>query len=71
MNSCDGAVHPITRFCDRVTLTQSISIITPNAIRNSNWNLAKPKNLISIISSNGKENIEILSKVFKDFFTEK
>ena len=71
VNSADGAVHPVTRYCDRTTLTQSISLMTSNTIRNNNRNLAKPMNLLSIMSSNGKENIETLSKVFKDYFTEK
>ena len=60
VNSCDGAVHTVTRTCDRTILTQSIGIITSNAIKNNNRNLAKPKDLISMTSSNGKENIEIL-----------
>ena len=71
VNSCDGTVHPVTRFCNRTILTQSISIITSTTIRNNNWNLAKPKDLLSIMSSNGKENIETLAKVFKDYFIEK
>ena len=32
VNSCDGVVHPITRHCDRTILTQSIGVLTSNAI---------------------------------------
>ena len=70
-NSADGAVHPVTRYCNRAILTQSISLLTSTTMRNHNRNLAKPKNLLSIMSSNGKENIEALSKAFKDYFAEK
>ena len=71
VNSADGAAHPVTRHCDRAILTQSISLLTSTTMQNHNRNLAKSKNLLSAMSSNGKENIETLSKVFKDYFAEK
>ena len=71
VNICDGAVHPVTICCDRTMLTQSISIIKSNTIRNNNRNLAKPTDLLSTMSSNGKENFETLDKIFKDCFMEK
>ena len=39
--------------------------------KNHNINLAKPNNLLSIMSSNGKEIIDTLDEVFKYFFEEK
>ena len=71
VNSCDGAVHPVTRCCDRSMMTQSISIVTSTTIKNNNRNLAKPKDLLSVMSSNSKEKIEILDEFFKDYFTKK
>ena len=68
LNSCDEEVHPVTRHCDRTMLTQSIGILTSNTIKDNNLNLAKPKDLLSMMSSNGKENIETLDKVLKDYF---
>ena len=71
VNSADGAVHPFSGHCDRTTLTQSISLMTSNTTRNNDRNLAKPKNLLSTMSSNGEENIGISDEVFKDYFTTK
>ena len=34
-------------------------------------NLAKPNDLLSIMSSNGKENNETLEKLFHNYFKEK
>ena len=67
----DGAVHPVARHCGRTILTQSISIATTNAMKNDDRNLYKSNNILSAISSNGKENTETLDKVFKDHFAEK
>ena len=65
VNSCNLVVHPVARYCNRTILTQLISIVTSNVIKNNNHNLARPKDLLSIMSSNGKENIEILDEVLK------
>ena len=70
-NSCNIAVHPVARHYNRTTFTQSIFIIASNVIRNNYCNLAKPMDLLSMMSSNGEKNIETRDKVFKNYFTEK
>lgn len=70
-NGYDGAVHLVIRYFDRIILTQSISITISNAIRNNDCNPGKPKDLLSTMSSNGKENINALDKIFKGYFIEK
>ena len=71
MSSCDGAAHLVTRHCYRTMLTQSIGILTSNTTQNNNRNLAKSRDLLSTMISNGNENIETLDEVFKDYFDEK
>ena len=65
VNSCDGAVHPVTRHCNRTILTQSIGILTSNTINNNNRNLANHKDLLSTMSSNGRKILKHWMKCSK------
>ena len=71
VNSCDGAIHPVTKFCDRTILTQSIGILTPTSVKYHNRNLATPGNLMTLMSTNGKEDTKTLDNVFEHYFSKK
>ena len=71
INSYDRTVHPVTKYCDRTILTQSISILTPPSIQNNIRNLAKRNNLLIIMSTNGKEDIKTLDNIFEHYFQKK
>ena len=68
VKSCDGAVHPVTRCCNRTILTQSMSLLSKDSIKKNKRNLSKPRDLLSIISLNGKENVETLDQTFSSYF---
>ena len=70
INSCDRAVHSMTRYCDRTILTQTISLITKTSI-GKNKNLVTPNSLLSIISTNGKECVDIFNTIFNNYFQSK
>ena len=58
VKSCDGAIHPVTRCCDRTMFTQLMSSLSKDSIKQNKRNLTKPRDLISTMSSNGRDNIE-------------
>ena len=63
VNSINGAVYPVTKYCDCTILTQSFSLITSTTVMYQNKNLSSPSNLLSIMSTNGKEDTKMLSNV--------
>ena len=71
VNSCDGAIHPVTKFCDRTILTQSIGTLTPTLVQHFNRNLATLGNLITTMSTSGKEDAKTLDNVFEHYFNKK
>ena len=48
--------------------TQQTCTLTQDSIVSNNRNLSKPSNLLSTLSSNGKENIATLDNAFNDYF---
>ena len=67
INSCNRAVHHVTRYYDRTILTQMISLITKTSI-GKNKNLATPNSLLSIMSTNGKECVNTFKTIFNNYF---
>ena len=70
-NSCDGTVHPTTKWCDRKILTQNICLVRTTCTKFNCRNLVAPGNLLSIMSSNGKEDAKTMDNVFEHYFNNK
>ena len=71
VNSCDGAVLHVTKHCDHTILTQTIRLLTSTTIKLNKRNLATSRNLLSIMSMNGKEDLKTMDNIFEDYFCHK
>ena len=71
VNICDSFAHPVARYFDRTALAQSTGFSSKSITRENKRNLAKPGDSLSIMISNGKENVETLLQKFNTYFTKK
>ena len=71
VNSCDGAMRLVATDCDRTMFTQSIVILSKSSMSENRINLANPGDSLSMMSSNGEDNVETISQVLSTCFTEK
>ena len=71
VNSCDGDIHHVTKCCDQTILIQSISIVTPSSAQYFKRNLAAPNNLMTMMSTNGKEDTKTLDNILEHCFMKK
>ena len=68
IKSCDGATHSVTKHCYITIITQTSSIFMPLSIENHNKNLSTLCHLLSIISTNGKKDINVVGNSFGHYF---
>ena len=71
INSCDGAIHSVTKFCNKTVLTQTTSMLAPSSAREVKRDLAATGDLLSIMSTNGKDDTKILDNMFQHYFDKK
>ena len=55
INSCDGLVHAIAKYCNKISSKQTIVLVTLSSTYCSNKCLANPSDLLSTMNENDKE----------------
>ena len=69
ISSCNGGTRRVVRHSDKTMLAQTTGVLSKSSMSENKRNLAKPGNLLSTMSSNGKENVENISKALETCFT--